>query len=138
VAQLSTLGRIAHAMKTITLVLLCITLTTAAAWSKDYHLVTTQLRGGPASDTPAEFPVVYVLLAPDITGKLNPLVYKTFDSKDMEQDIGVLIRSGIIAPGSVLHFDPMPDLERPTDVQIQSLTDYCKKLGITLVVSFTA
>ena len=66
------------------------------------------------------------------------MVYKTFDSKDMELDIGVLIRSGIITPGSVLHFDPKPDLERPTDVQIQSLTDYCKKLGITLVVSLTA
>jgi hypothetical protein len=120
-------------MKTITLFLLYITLTTAAAWAKDYHLMTTQLRGAPA-----EFPVVYVLLAPDISGQLNPMVYKTFDSKDMELDIGVLIRSGIIAPGSVLHFDPKPDLERPTDAQIQSLKDYCKKLGITLVVSPTA
>jgi len=130
-----TLGRIAHAMKTITLILLCFTLTTAAACAKDYHLVTTQLRGAPASGTPAEFPVIYVLLAPDTTGQLNPMVYKTFDSKDMELDIGVLIRSGIIAPGSVLHFDPKPDLERPTDTQIRSLTDYCKKLGITLAVS---
>ena len=137
VAQLSTLGRIADAMKTITLILLYITLTTAAAWAKDYHLVTTQLRGAPASGTPAEFPVVYVLLAPDISGQLNPMVYKTFDSKDMELDIGVLMRSGIIAPGSVLHFDPKPDLERPTDAQIQSLKDYCKKLGITLVVGQT-
>jgi hypothetical protein len=125
-------------MKKIILVLFCLTLTTAATFAKDYHLVTTVLRGAPASGTPAEFPIVYVLLAPDITGQLNPMVYKTFDSKDMELDIGVLIRSGIIAPGSVLHFDPKPDLERPTDAQIQSLTDYCKKLGITLVVSQTA
>ena len=122
-------------MKTITLILLCITLTTAAALAKDYHLVTTQLRGAPASGTPPELPVVYVLLAPDKTGQLNPMVYKTFDSKDMELDIGGLIRSGIIAPGSVLVFDPNARLERPTDAQIQSLTDYCKKLGITLVVS---
>jgi hypothetical protein len=125
-------------MKTITLILLCITLTTTAAWAKDYRLVTTVLRGAPASGTPAEFPVVYVLLAPDITGQLNPMVYKTFDSKDMELDISILIRSGIIAPGSVLHFDPKPDLERPTDAQIQALQDFCKKLGITLVVSATA
>ena len=124
-------------MKTIILVLFCLTLTTAA-WAKDYHLVTTPLRGAPASGTPAEFPVVYVLLAPDITGQLNPLVYKTFDSKDMELDIGVLIRSGIIAPGSVLHFDPKPDLEFPTEAQIQALKDYCKKLGISLVVTPTA
>jgi hypothetical protein len=125
-------------MKKIILVLFCLTLTTATTFAKDYHLVTTVLRGAPASGTPAGFPVVYVLLAPDITGQLNPMVYKTFDSKDMELDIGVLIRSGIIAPGSVLHFDPKPDLERPTDAQIQSLTDYCKKLGITLVVGQTA
>jgi hypothetical protein len=124
-------------MKKIILVLLCLTLTTAAAWAKDYNLLPTQLRGAPASGTPAEFPVVYVLLAPDITGQLNPLVYKTFDSRDMELDIGVLIRSGIIAPGSVLHFDPKQDLEQPTHAQIQSLKDYCKKLGITLVVGQT-
>ena len=138
VPELWTLGRIAHAMKTITLIFLCFTLTTAATFAKDYHLVTTVLRGAPASGTPAEFPVVYVLLAPDITGQLNPMVYKTFDSKDMELDIGVLIRSGIIAPGSVLHFDPKPDLERPPEAQIQALKDFCKKLGITLVVSQTA
>jgi hypothetical protein len=138
VAQLSTLGRIAHAMKTITLIFLCFTLTTAATFAKDYHLVTTVLRGAPASGTPAEFPVVYVLLAPDITGQLNPMVYKTFDSKDMELDIGVLIRSGIIAPGSILHFDPKPDLDRPSDAQIQTFKDFCKKLGITFVVSLTA
>jgi hypothetical protein len=123
-------------MKTIILVLFCLTLTTAA-WAKDYHLVTTQLRGAPASGTPAEFPVVYVLLSPDENGGVNPLVYKTFDSKDMELDIGALIRSGFIAPGSVLHFDPTPDLERPTGAQIQSLKGYCKKLGISLVVSLT-
>ena len=40
--------------------------------------------------------------------------------------------------GSVLHFDPQPTLERPTEKQIQALKDFCKKLGITLVVSETA
>ena len=125
-------------MKTITLILLCITLTTAAAWAKDYHLVTTQLRGAPASGTPAEFPVVYVLLVPDENGGINPLVYKTFGSEDMKLDIRNLIRHGDIAPGSVLHFDPKPDLERPPEAQIQGLQDFCRKLGITLVVSLTA
>jgi hypothetical protein len=125
-------------MKKIILVLFCLTLTTAATLAKDYHLVTTQLRGAPASGTPAEFPVVYVLLVPDITGQLNPMVYKTFDSTDMELDIGGLIRSGIIASGSVLHFDPKPDLARPSDTQIEALKNFCKKLGITFVVSQTA
>ena|ERR1700722_606162 len=124
-------------MKKVILVLFCLTLTAAATFAKDYDLVATQLRGAPVSGTPAEFPVVYVLLAPDITGQLNPLVYKIFDSKDMELDLGALVRSGIIAPGSVLHFNTAPAMERPPDTQIQSLTDYCKKLGITFVVSLT-
>ena len=124
-------------MKKIILVLFCLTLTTAAAWAKDYHLVTTQLRGAPASGTPAELPVVYVLLFPNENGFIAPLVYTKFDAKDMRSDIRNLIGHDI-APGSVLYFDPTPDLEHPTDAQIQSLTDYCKKLGITLVVSFTS
>src|SRR5580704_10283316 len=98
-------------MKTIILVLFYLTLTAAAALAKDYHLVPTQLRGAAAAGKPPQFPVVYVLLAPDITGKLNPMVYQTFDSKDMELDIALLIRSGIIAKGSVLHLDLQPDLE---------------------------
>ena len=124
-------------MKTITLILFCFTLTTTATFARDYHLLTTVLRGAPASGTPAEFPVIYVLLAPDITGQLNPMIYKTFDSKDMELDIGALIRSGIITPGSVLHFDPKPDLDRPSDAQIEVFKYFCKKLGITFVVSET-
>jgi hypothetical protein len=124
-------------MKKIILVLCCLTLTTGATLAKDYHLVTTQLRGAPASSKPAEFPVVYVLLFSGEKGKIHPLVYTKFDSQDMRLDIRNLIGHGI-DPGSVLRFDPTPDLERPTDAQIQSLTDYCKKLGITLVVSPTA
>jgi hypothetical protein len=124
-------------MKKIILVLFCLILTTAATLAKDYHLVTTQLRVSPASGTPAKFPVVYVLLFSNEVGWPVPLVYTEFDSKDMELDIRTLVGHGI-APGSVLHFDPSPDLERPTDAKIQSLTDYCKKLGITLVVSLTS
>jgi hypothetical protein len=124
-------------MKTITLILLCLTLTTVAAWAKDYHLMTTQLRGAPASGTPAKFPVVYVLLFSNENGFPVPLVYTKFDSEEMRLDLRNLVGHGI-APGSVLHFDPQPDLEFPTSAQIQSLTDYCKTLGITLVVSGTA
>jgi hypothetical protein len=124
-------------MKKIILVVFCLTLTTAASLAKDYYLVATQLRGAPVSGTPAEFPVVYVLLVSDINRHLNPMVYKTFDSTDMELDIGALTRSGIIAPGDVLHFDPTPDLQRPSDAQIKALTDYCKKKGIGFVVAMT-
>jgi hypothetical protein len=123
-------------MKKFILVLFCLTLTIAASFAKDYHLVTTELRGAPVSGTPARHPVVYVLLSSDANDFPNPLVYAQFDSEDMRLDIRALIGHGI-APGSVLHFDPTPLLEYPTDAQIQSLKDYCKKLGITLVVSLT-
>ena len=124
-------------MKKIILVLFCLTLTTAATFAKDYHLVATQLHGAPASGTPAEFPVVYVLLYSNEVGFPVPLVYTKFDSEDMRLDLRNLVGHGI-ALGGVLHFDPQPDLEFPTSAQIQSLTDYCKTLGITLVVSGTA
>jgi hypothetical protein len=124
-------------MKKLILVLFCLTLTTAATLAKEYHLVATQLRGAPPSGTPAEFPVVYVLLLPHDNDWIQPLVYTTFGSQEMELEIRSLIGHGI-DPGSVLHFDPQPDLKRPTDAQIKSLTDFCKKLGLTLVVSETA
>jgi len=112
-------------------------------WSRVYdaepsaHLVATQLRGAPASGTPAEFPVVYVLLFSGENGEVHPLVYQTFDSQDMELDMRNLIRHGDIAPGSILHFDPKPDLARPSDTQIRAFKEFCKKLGITFVVSKT-
>ncbi len=123
-------------MRTLILIFLCIMLATAGAGAKDCHLVTTQLRGAPASGKPAEFPVVYVLLFSNENDVAVPLVYTKFDSEDMRLDLHSLTGHGI-APGSILHFDPSPALERPTEAQIQSLTDYCKKLGITLVVSRT-
>jgi hypothetical protein len=80
--------------------------------------------------------VVYVLLFSNENGFPDPLVHTKFDSEDMRLDLRSLVGHRI-ATGSVLHFDPTPLLERPADAQIQSLTDYCKKLGITLVVSLT-
>ncbi len=119
-------------MKTIMLVLFCVMLIAAAASGKDYYLVTTQLHGAPVAGTPDQLPVVYVLLLPDEKGVIHPSVFTTFDSKDMEYGI----RN--IAPGSILYFNPTPVLERPSAAQIQALADFCKKLGINLVVSQTA
>jgi hypothetical protein len=119
-------------MKTIILSLFCLTLTTAATSAKDYHLVPAQLQGAPLAGKPPQLPIVYVLLAPDITGKLNPRVYQTFDSKDMELDIALLIRSDLIEKGSVLHLDLQPDLELPSNAQLDAFSNFCKKQGITL------
>jgi len=122
-------------MKTITLILLVVTLNAMAVLANDYpvldkdvHLVVRKIADGSAEESP-----LYVLLLPNH----NPVIFKTFDSKDMERIIG-----DCLASGSVLHYDPNPDIEiptgRPTKAQIQALTDYCKKKGISLVVSPTA
>lgn len=124
-------------MKKIILALFCAALATGA-WAGDFHLAVTQLRGAAFTGTPAELPVVYVLLLPAENGTTRPLVYRTFDSQDMELDIRNLARHGDIPSGSVLHFDALPDLERPTDAQIQAFKDFCKKLGITVVITATA
>ena len=134
--ELWTLGRIAHAMKTITLIFLVVILNSMAVLARDYpildkdvHLAVRAVLDGSASERSP----LYVLLLPDH----NPVIFKTFDSKDMERVIG-----HCLAPGSVLHYDPNPDIElptgRPTNAQIQALTDYCKKKGITLIVSLTS
>jgi hypothetical protein len=131
-------------MKTLALIFLCLTLNTAVVWSADIHYVQTQYHTGSTSGTPVveDFPV-YVLLVPNEYGYISPVVFKTFDSKDMGLFISDLATHGSVARGSVLHYDPMPEFApsmmkfQPTEAQIQALTDYCKKLGITLVVSGT-
>jgi hypothetical protein len=123
-------------MKKIIHVLFCLTLTAAAGLAKDYpvldkdvHMAVRAIADGSA----AEASPIYVLLLPDH----NPVIFKTFDSKGMER----VIRD-CLASGSVLHYDPNPDIEvptgRPTSAQLQELKDFCKKLGITFVVSQTA
>jgi len=111
-------------------------------WSRVYdakpsaYLVAKQLRGAPASGTPAGRPVVYVLLSSNESDFPVPLVYSKFNSEDMRLDIRSLIGHGIV-PGSVLHFDTAQAMTRPTDAEIQSFTDYCKTLGISFVVTLT-
>jgi hypothetical protein len=123
-------------MKKTILAVLCLTLTVAVGLAKDYpvldkdvHMAVRALADGSA----AEASPIYVLLLPNH----NPVIFKTFDSKDMER----VIRDSL-ASGSVLHYDPNPDIEiptgHPTSAQIQALRDFCKKLGITFVVSLTA
>ena len=118
-------------MKTITLIILVVTLNAMTVLAGDYHVLDKDVHlvvREIADVSATEASPLYVLLLPDH----NPVIFKTFDSRDME---GV-IQNGL-ASGSILHFDPDPLLKRPTDAQIQSLTDCCKKLGITLVVSLT-
>jgi hypothetical protein len=76
--------------------------------------------------------MVFVLLSSN-----DQLVFKNFDSKDMERVI-----SDSLPSGSGLYFDRVMDLTRslepdpssiiPTEAQIQKFTAFCKKKGITL------
>jgi hypothetical protein len=116
-------------MKTVLLTLFCMA-PAVGAGAADYHLTLTQLRGAPTSGTPPELPVFYVLLWPRENGTTRALIYQSFGSKDMELDLHALVGHGDIPSGSVLHYDPQPDLARPTEEQIQALKDFCKKPGI--------
>jgi hypothetical protein len=120
-------------MKTVTSILLILALNSVVALAGDYpvldkdvHLVVRDIADGAAGDHSP----LYVLLLPDH----NPVIFKTFDSPDMERVIGACLASG-----SVLHYDPNPDIEvptgRPTSTQIEALRSYCKKKGISFIVS---
>jgi len=142
VAELWTLGRIAHAMKTITLILFCLALNTVVVRGDDFHLVETAIygdvwvpRGEPATNS------IYVLLLPVHDGGgvvINPVVLRTFDAKEIGQILGGAVKRGFLPRGSVLHIDPRQEMKFPPEDQIKALTDYCKKIGITVKVSLTA
>ncbi len=114
-------------MKILTLILLCLTLKTAVVRAEDFHLVQTQVQDASAPGVPVESLTVYVLILPDH----RPQVFKTFDSKPMEETIGNLPR------GSVLHYDGNALMASPPEAQIKALTAYCKRKGISLIVSPT-
>src|ERR1017187_2361379 len=98
VAQLFSLGRIAHIMKTITLILLCLALDTMIVCAEDFHLVQTTIVGDrllPANALATNS--IYVLLLPLHEGAkvhINPVVLKKFDAKE----IGLII-SGAVSSG---------------------------------------
>jgi len=128
-------------MKTILLILLYLTLNPLIACAEDVHLVETlhndaYITNGMPSESP-----VYVLLVPIHSGgndHIEPVVFRTFDVEAMERSIRFWVTQGYLAKGSVLHFDPSPILPRPPEADVNALTDYCKKIGITVVVSTTA
>jgi hypothetical protein len=118
-------------MKTIKFILLCLSLTTAIASAKDFHLVETQV-SNTNSQGHLVYSWVYVLIAPDGTKQST---FTTFEPKTMGQTIVKIVRKGI------LYYDASPihnggDI-LPTNAQIQSLQDYCKTNGIDLILTPT-
>jgi hypothetical protein len=132
-------------MKTITLILLFLTLNTVIVCAEDVHLVETLYNGAflDPKGVPSESPV-YVLLLPIHDGThgghvyINPVVLKTFDAKEIGQIINLMVKIGELPSGSVLHIDPSALMAEPPEEQIKALTDYCKKIGIKVDVSGTA
>jgi hypothetical protein len=111
-------------MKKIILILCCLTLTIAAGWAKDYHLVQTQmLDSGLVGKTPL---TVYVLVMPDET---RPQVFKTFDSTEMEAWLSSLPHA------TVVHYDANGFLPRVESAKLEALKTCCQKKGVSLVES---
>jgi hypothetical protein len=128
-------------MKTMILVLIGIALNTTVARCDDVHLLETAMYGDvlvpraePATNS------IYVLLLPLHDGgavHVNPVVLRTFDAKAIEQILGGAVNLGYLPRGSVLHIDPSPEMKFPPQDQIKALTDYCKKIGMTVELSAT-
>jgi len=126
-------------MKTIPLILFCFALNTAIVWGKDFHLTQTELHGAD-TDKPSESPI-YVVLVPrkdDPTGGVYPVVYKSFDSQQLGRLILGLLKEKTLTSGDRLYLDFSPVMAHPPKSEIEALTVYCKKMGITVVFSGTA
>lgn len=114
-------------MKTITLVFLCLTLSTALGLAEDYHLKQTQICDGVAPGVKLESLTVYVLLCPD----QRVYVFKAFDSHELEEIVKYFPR------GSVLHYDGNALVTPPKPAEIDKLTAFCKSKGIVFEISPT-
>jgi hypothetical protein len=129
-------------MKIIAIIFTALVLNTLPVLADDVHLVQTIAFGDrmlPANTSATNS--IYVLLLPlHESGKvhINPVVLKKFDGKEIGRIIEGAVSRGYLPSGSVLHVDPSPEMVSPPDAEVKILTDYCKKIGITVVVSFTA
>ncbi|HZF01972.1 MAG TPA: hypothetical protein VE344_08765 [Methylomirabilota bacterium] len=114
-------------MKTIILILFCLTLNTVVVWAEDYHLVQSQIVDEVPLHGSVDSATVYVLDCHD----QRLYAFRVFDSHPMEEIIKHFPR------GSVLHYDGSAMLASPSPKQIQALMDFCKTKGISLIVSPT-
>src|SRR5258708_38988564 len=137
VAQLFSLGRIAHTMKIIAIIFTALALSTLSLLADDVHLVQTTVHDDPVPATNS----IYVLLLPLHEGTnvtISPVVLKKFDGKEIGGIIEGAVKLGFLPRGSVLHVDPSSVMMAgPPDAEVKILTDYCKKIGITVAVSLT-
>ena len=105
-------------------------LMTMVVRADDFYLVQTPIQKEAATNMASIIFGVYILDLPK-----NSMVFNRFDSPEMEQTIARLVKAGDIPSGSVLHFDGSRFLRSPPDEQIQKFSDFCKRIGIKLVVT---
>src|ERR1039457_5582430 len=117
-------------MKTITHILFCLILTTVAVRAEDFHMVQAPIQDELATNNAFPIPSVYVLVLSN-----DAVVFKTFDSREMELTIARLVESGSIPPGSVLHVDGPGYLNGPSYEQSLAFRDFCIRIGIKLGVT---
>ena len=126
-------------MKTIVIIFTALAMSTLSVLADDFHLVQTTVHDDPVPATNS----IYVLLLPLHEGTnvtINPVVFKKFDGKEIGGNIEGAVKLGFLPRGSVLHVDPNPSplmVSQLPDAEVKILTDYCKKIGITVAVSVT-
>ena len=108
-------------MKKLTLIWLCLTLTTAFALATDYRLVQTYIADSNVAGKSA--PVVHVLLPSDNSSR--PVVFQTFGSKAMESSLSALPK------GSVVTYDANGFAESVPSAQLDAIRALCQTNGIT-------
>src|SRR5579863_7336635 len=115
-------------MKSLIIFLCCAALGIVAVHADEFHLVETTVQ----DETPANTPI-YVLLVPNhISGPaggvvISPVVMRKFDGQKIGQIISDAVARGLLPKGSVLHIDPSPVMNGPTEVEIKALRDACEK-----------
>ena len=124
-------------MKIIAIIFTALAINALSVCADEFHLVQTVAH----DDTPPATNSIYVLLLPLHEGakvNINPVVFKKFDGKEIGGIIEGAVKLGFLPRGSVLHVDPSPLMVRQLpDAEVKILTDYCKKIGITVAVSMT-
>jgi beta-lactamase regulating signal transducer with metallopeptidase domain len=102
-------------------------LITALDSAEDFHLVQTQVQDASGPGVPLESLTVYALVLPGH----SPQIFKTFDSRPMEEAIGNLPR------GSFLYYDRNALMDPTPRAQLGALMAFCQMKGISLILSPT-
>jgi len=112
-------------MKKIILILICLTLTAAAGWAEDYHMMQSQVADEVPMHGSVDSATVYVLVCPDH----HIYVFRAFYSHEMEEI------AKHFPSGSVLHYDGNALAAQPKQAELDKLTAFCKSKGIVFQIS---